>query len=113
MVYDDGTPLSGLNEALLAPWLSLPTVSSLLRVVESGAYYMAEVNLGEIFLDFFLDERVRRYAGMDLTNYLPNLAGPRQSVWLRWARCAMGHGPLSVALLHCSYLSMAGEDYYC
>ena len=41
IVYD-GTA-SGLNEALWAPWFSLPTVSSHLRVVEPGTY-MADVN---------------------------------------------------------------------
>ena len=90
IVYD-GTA-SGLNEALWAPWFSLPTVSSHLRVVEPGTY-MADVDLGEMFLNFFLDERVRRYAGVDLTKYLPNLTEPGLSVWLRWARCAMGLRP--------------------
>jgi hypothetical protein len=43
---------------------------------------MGDVDLGEMFLNFFLDERVRRYAGVDLTKYLPNLVKPGQSVWL-------------------------------
>jgi hypothetical protein len=90
MVYD-GTA-SGLNDALWAPWFTLPTVESHLRVVEPGTF-MADVDLGEMFLNFFLDERVRRHAGVDLTKYLPDLAKPGQSVWLRWARCAMGLRP--------------------
>jgi hypothetical protein len=90
MVYD-GTA-SGLNEALWAPWFTLPTVESHLRVVEPGTF-MADVDLGEMFLNFFLDERIRRYAGVDLTKYLPDLVEPGQSVWLRWSRCAMGLRP--------------------
>jgi hypothetical protein len=90
MVYE-GTA-SGLNEALWAPWFTLPTVESLLRVVEPGTF-MADVDLGEMFLNFFLDERVRRHAGVDLTKYLPNLVDPGQSVWVRWSRCAMGLRP--------------------
>ncbi len=54
---------------------------------------MADVGLGEMLLNCFLDERVRRHAGVDVTKYLPNLAAPGQSVWLRWSRCAMGLRP--------------------
>ena len=47
---------------------------------------MADVDLGEMFLNFFLDERVRWYAGVDLTKYLPDLVKPGETLWLRWCR---------------------------
>jgi hypothetical protein len=77
MVYD-GTA-SGLSEALWAPWFSLPTVESHLSMVELGTF-MADVDLGEMFLNFFLDDRIRRHAGVNLTKYLPNLVNPGQAV---------------------------------
>lgn len=87
MVYD-GT-VSGLNAALWAPWFPLPTIESHLRVVNPGTF-MGDVDLGEMFLNFPLDEEVRKYAGVDLTKYFPELSEPGQTLWLRWARCAMG-----------------------
>jgi hypothetical protein len=77
MVYDDTA--SGLNEDLWTPWFALPTVESHLRVVEPGTY-MVDVDLGEMFLNFFLDERIRQHAGVDLTKNLPDLAKPGQLV---------------------------------
>jgi hypothetical protein len=53
MAYD-GTS-SGLNDALWAPWFTLPTVKSYSRVVEPGTF-MGDVDLGEMFFNFFLDE---------------------------------------------------------
>ena len=61
MVYD-GTVL-GLNDALWIPWFTLPTVESHLQIVEPGTF-MADVDSGEMFLNFFLDKHVRKYAGV-------------------------------------------------
>ena len=66
IVYD-GTA-SGLNEVLWAPWFSLPTVSSHLRAVEPGTY-MADVDLGEIFLNFFLDASISAQPLLELIVY--------------------------------------------
>ena len=52
MVYNATS--SGLNDAVWAPWFSLPTVESHVRVVDEGTY-MADNDLGEIFLNFMVD----------------------------------------------------------
>lgn len=88
MVYD-GT-VSGLNEVLWAPWFPLPTVESMLRAVEPGTY-MADNDVGEMFLNFMLHEEVRKLAGVDFTLYFPDeVSTDAGRLWERWARCAMG-----------------------
>jgi hypothetical protein len=90
MVYD-GTA-SGLNAVLWAPWFPLPTVESLLRSLEPGTY-MADNDVGEMFLNFMLHEDLRKLCGVDLTLYYPDEAKAKkgkQTLWERWCRCAMG-----------------------
>jgi hypothetical protein len=53
MVYN-GTSC-GLNETLWAPNFFLPTPSSAARVLGYG-YYMVDIDLGEMFLNFSLSE---------------------------------------------------------
>jgi hypothetical protein len=77
--------LSGLNASLWAPYFPLPTIQSHLRIVEPGTY-MADNNVGECFQNWILDERVRKWCGIDLTSVLPS----KTRVWERWERCAMG-----------------------
>jgi hypothetical protein len=88
MVYD-GTK-SGLNEVLWAPWFPLPTVDNLLRSVEPGTW-MADNDVGEMFLNFVLHESVQALCGVDLTKYFPEgVPDGTQVLWERWTRCAMG-----------------------
>ena len=89
VVYD-GTK-SGLNAALWAPWFPLPTIEGHLRAVEAG-YYMGDLDIGEMFLNFILDEEIQQYAGVDLTPYFPDELTTRKIkvLWERWTRCAMG-----------------------
>ena len=61
---------SGLNDAMWAPWFSLPTVESHLRVVDPGTF-MADNDVGEMFLNFMMDFKMRPYAGVDLTTLFP------------------------------------------
>jgi hypothetical protein len=88
MVYD-GTK-SGLNDILWAPWFPLPTVESLLRSVEPGTW-MADNDVGEMFLNFVLHESVQALCGVDLTKYFPDgVPEGTRVLWERWTRCAMG-----------------------
>jgi hypothetical protein len=88
MVYD-GTK-SGLNEVLRAPWFPLPTVDNLLRSVEPGTW-MADNDVGEMFLNFVLHESVQAICGVDLTKYFPEgVPEGTQVLWERWTRCTMG-----------------------
>jgi hypothetical protein len=88
----DGTK-SGLNEKLWAPWFPLPAVDSLLRTVEAGAW-MADNDVGEMFLNFVLHESMQAMCGVDLTKYFPDgVPEGTRALWERWTRCAMGLGP--------------------
>jgi hypothetical protein len=69
VVYDGS--VSGLNEVLWVPRFVLPTLRTHLRAVENGTF-MADVDIGEMFLNFILHEGVRPYAGVDLTHYFPD-----------------------------------------
>jgi hypothetical protein len=60
---------------------------------------MADLNLGEHFLNFPLHEDLQEHCGMDLRPYLAppttvtdrkQKAGARITMWLRWSRCMMG-----------------------
>jgi hypothetical protein len=88
MVYD-GTK-SGLNDFLWAPWFPLPTFDSLLRSVEAGTW-MADNDVGEMFLNFILHESIQALCGVDLTKYFPEgIPAGTKVLWERWTRCAMG-----------------------
>jgi hypothetical protein len=93
LVYN-GTS-SGLNDVLWVPSFPLPTVNGLLRCVHPGSW-MADTDLGEMFLNFPLHKNLRELAGVDLTHFTgtgvePNT--PTKTVWEAWMRCAMGLKP--------------------
>jgi hypothetical protein len=87
MVYN-GTS-SGLNDVLWVPSFPLPTVDTLLRSVHPGTW-MADTDLGEMFLNFVLHESLRELAGVDVTHYQDDENPTNESCWERWIRCAMG-----------------------
>ena len=91
VVYD-GTAC-GLNDALWAPNFMLPTVDSILRNASSSTWF-GDIDLGEMFLNYPLDERVRPYAGVDIT-YVENDIDDKtaQRIIERWSRCLMGFKP--------------------
>jgi hypothetical protein len=60
---------SGLNDVLWVPSFPLPTVNTLLRSVHPGTW-MADTDLGKMFLNFVLHESLRELAGVDITHYL-------------------------------------------
>jgi hypothetical protein len=89
MVYN-GTSC-GLNDAVFAPWFALPTMDSHLRAVDVGTY-MADCDIGEMFLNFMLDVDLREFAGVDLTDlFCEEFSG--LTFWERWERLLMGFKP--------------------
>jgi hypothetical protein len=90
MVYN-GTS-SGLNDVLWVPSFPLPTVDSLLRAVHPNTW-MADTDLGEMFLNFVLHESLRELAGVDVTHYREEKESQEGLCWERWSRCAMGLKP--------------------
>jgi hypothetical protein len=67
-LFYNGTS-SGLNAHLWAPWVALPTIFAFLRALELDMS-MADSDIGEMFLNFMLEERCARLAGVDLTHYM-------------------------------------------
>lgn len=63
MVYN-GTSC-GLNDCLFAPHFGLPVIEHVMRSVLPG-YHQADIDIGEMFLNFILGENVRAYSGVDV-----------------------------------------------
>jgi hypothetical protein len=72
VVYDGSLP--GLNTALWCPWFMLPNTNSHLRTFEPGTF-MSDVDIAEMFLNFFLDWHLRKYSGVDLTIFFTDDLG--------------------------------------
>ena len=97
MVYDASK--CRLNEQIWAPNFMLPTIDMTLRHVDKSAWF-GDIDLGEMFLNFPLDEKLRQYTGIDVTELkdlleelelLPaELLGTKGRLFLRWVRCLMG-----------------------
>jgi hypothetical protein len=81
LVHYDGT-LSGLNQALWAPWFSLPipNIDTLLQIVET-ATFMGDADIGKMFLNFFLDPNLRKFAVVGLTKLFPKHGGEGKVWW--------------------------------
>jgi hypothetical protein len=89
MVYN-GTSCR-LNDAVFAPWFAMPTIDSHLRAVDVGTF-MADCDIGEMFLNFMLDPDIRPFAGVDLTELFADEAMAK-IFWERWERMLMGFKP--------------------
>jgi hypothetical protein len=68
LVYDG--LVSGLNMSIWVPRFFLPTIRTHLRAVDEDTY-MADVDIGEMFLNFVLHRQLQVLAGVDLTHYFP------------------------------------------
>jgi hypothetical protein len=94
----------GLNEALFAPSFWLPNAATASRPL---MYYswMADGDMGEMFLNFPMDQKIRSRSGIDVTqmaaSHMPSLpkssqdkaTGSQGRVLLRWERLFMGMKP--------------------
>jgi hypothetical protein len=86
MVYDASK--SGLNAALWVPSFALPTTKDLLDLLDSDSW-MGDLVMGEMFLNFPLDVKVRPYCGIDLRPYLDPGNKRGKTWWEAWQRCVM------------------------
>jgi hypothetical protein len=84
MVYD-GT-ISGLNDSIWVPRFILPTLETHLRAVDEGTY-MADVDVGDCFLNFMLHPTLRELAGVDLSHYFGEGG---KVIWEAWKCAGMG-----------------------
>jgi hypothetical protein len=67
-------------------------VDTLLRTVHPHTW-MADTNIGEMFLNFVLHGTLRELAGVDVTHYREASENPTGVCWGQWTRCAMGLKP--------------------
>jgi hypothetical protein len=67
LVYDGS--VSGLNITIWVPHFFLPTICTHLRAVDANTY-MADVDIGKMFLNFILHKDLRALAGVDLSHYV-------------------------------------------
>ena len=87
MVYD-GTA-SGLKDTIWVPRFALPTAATHLCALDAR-YQMADVDIGEMFLNFVLHESMYSLCGVDLSGLFTNEMGEKKVIWERWVRCTMG-----------------------
>ena len=98
MVYD--ATKCGLNAALWTPNFFLPTIDSILRNADERTWF-GDIDLGEMFLNYWLDEELRPYAGVDVTLLGERSIRPdgtiefqetnsKKTLWERWERTLMG-----------------------
>ena len=96
MVFD-GTSC-GLNDSLWSPNFFLPTSRNAAEMLSFGSW-MADVDFGEFFPNFFADERVRKHSGVDTAPFSPfvltssNPGHDLKFMGLRWSRLFMGMKP--------------------
>jgi hypothetical protein len=90
VVYD-GTR-SGLNDSIWAPNFYLPTIASVLHKSDDKTFY-GDIDIGEMFLNYFLDPDLRPWAGVDLSDVSsaihPSSRATNRTI-LRWDRSLMG-----------------------
>lgn len=85
MVYDGS--VRGLNLTIWVPCFFLPNIRTHLQAVDKNTY-MADVHIGEMFLNFILHKDLQALAGVDSSHYFPGKKdGP---LWEAWMRATMG-----------------------
>ena len=90
MVYD--ATKCGLNEVIWSPNFFLPSVSTVVRSATPDTFF-GDIDLGEMFLNYFLDEDLRSSAGVDVTDIadLLEIEVPEgKRLIMRWERNLMG-----------------------
>lgn len=93
IVYD--ATKSGLNNAIWTPNFCLPTMVSVLNNADDKTFY-GDIDIGEMFLNYFLDPELRPWAGVDVTG-LNSLTSNQEDMHhhgkrliMRWDRSLMG-----------------------
>lgn len=93
IVYD--TTKSGLNNAIWTPKFFLPTMASVLNYADDHTFY-GDIDIGEMFLNYFLDPEIRPWAGVDVTalysatNQECDRDTKSKRTLMRWERSLMG-----------------------
>jgi hypothetical protein len=98
----DGTNL-GLNSKLWAPPFCLPSIESLLPMLEPGTW-QSDIDVGEQFYNYLLHPTIRPFCGIDVDPYLQTSPEEPHLSWLQWQQCVMGlasspHGCVKMQML--------------
>jgi hypothetical protein len=102
-VVFDGTK-SGLNNSLWSPTFILPTVDSVLPMLEPGSW-QADIDVSEMFYNYMLDPAIRPFCGVDVQPYLGS--SHLRLPWLLWTRCVMGLKPSPYG---CTRMQLLAEE---
>jgi hypothetical protein len=97
---------SGLNSKIWAPSFCLPSVDSLLPMLEPGTW-QSDIDVGEQFYNFLLHPSIRPYCGIDVDPYLWPEGQQKRMSWMQWERCVMG---LSSSPHGCVRMQMFAEE---
>lgn len=88
VVYD-GTK-SGLTDAVWVPNFYMPSIDSLLMYCSAATWY-SDMDLGEMFLNYFMDPKIRPFCGVDVSHFIkPSSKAEGGKQWLQWNRIFMG-----------------------
>ena len=79
----------GLNSYVWAPNFGLPDVKDTLRALLPG-YMQADMDIGEMFLNFMLHESMKELSGVDVNHLGPRGKDGKRVSWERWVRNWMG-----------------------
>jgi hypothetical protein len=101
----DGTQ-SGLNSKLWAPSFCLPSIESLLPMLEPGTW-QSDIDVGEQFYNFLLHPTIRPFCGIDFDPYLRPSGQQTRVPWMQWQRCVMG---LATSPHGCVKMQMLAEE---
>lgn len=100
---------SGLNAAIWAPNFFLPTIDSIVSRSNDSTFF-GDIDVGEMFLNYFLDPRLRSKAGVDVTelanDFGKNLKEGQRWI-LRWERSLMG---VRSSPFNCVRIYLLGEE---
>jgi hypothetical protein len=103
VVYDASR--SGLNDAIWTPNFCLPTMDTVLANADASTYF-GDIDLGEMFLNYFLDASLRPYAGVDVSGF-SNTEKKQGRELMRWERALMG---VKSSPFNCVRIYLFGED---
>ena len=87
VVYD-GTK-SGLTDSVWAPNFYMPSVDSILLYCSPKTWY-SDLDLGEMFLNYFMDSDIRPFCGVDVSRFSSDKEKQNGTHWMQWNRMFMG-----------------------
>jgi hypothetical protein len=90
IVYDAAA--SGLNDCVWSPSFWLPTIGSLIRALDVDSW-MADRDIGDMFLNFELHHSARPFCGVDLAPVLDPAEAAGVQRWYHWVRIIWGSNP--------------------